>query len=116
VERDAVERSGAITDRYLDHVVEITRELQGCGERLIQALRARDDDRLQGFRSKAADGLEAFLSEEGFIDPRPILEESELVARVLAVPAAGRLPERVAAECLHRWWSLCGGPTTRHPG
>jgi uncharacterized protein YhaN len=107
VDRDAIEQSGAVSGRYLDDVVEIASELGGDGERLIEVLRARNDERLQGFRSKAAEGLEGFLIEEGYIDPRPILEESDIVARGLANPAAARLPERVAAECVHHWWSLC---------
>ena len=107
MEREAVERSDAVSERYLDAVVEIARELGGDGQRLIEVLRARDDERLQGFRTKTAEGLEGFLVEEGYIDPRAILEQSDVAARVLATPAAARLPEPVAAECVHRWWSLC---------
>jgi hypothetical protein len=107
VGRDAIERHGGVSKGYLDHVVDIARELGGDGERLIEALRARKDERLQRFRAATTEGLEGFLIEEGYIDPRPVLEESDIVARALATPAAASLPERVAAECLHRWWSLC---------
>jgi hypothetical protein len=37
-----------------------------------------------------------------------VLDESDLTARVLMVPAAGRLPAQVVAACIHRWWRLCG--------
>ena len=106
VDRAALERSGAVSDRYLDGVVELTRELASTGEGLIEALRARDDERLQGFRTKAADSLETFLTEEGYIDPRPILDEPALLARVLATPAAAPLPEPAAAQWVSRWWRL----------
>jgi energy-coupling factor transporter ATP-binding protein EcfA2 len=110
VDRDAIERGG-VSKHYLDDVVQIARELGGDGERLIEALRARSDERLRGFRTNAADGLEAFLIEEDYLDPRPILGESDVLGRMLATPAAAHLPEPVAAECAHRWWSLCEGST-----
>jgi exonuclease SbcC len=106
VDRAALEQSGAVSPRYLEDVVAIARELGGDGERLIEALRDRDDPRLQGFRTKATNALEAFLTDEGHMDPRPTLDESEIVIRILATPAADRLPETVATECAHRWWSL----------
>ena len=73
MDRDAIERHGGVSESYLDGVVEIARELGGDGEGLIEALRARDDERLQRFRSKTTEGLESFLIEEGYIDPRSIL-------------------------------------------
>lgn len=107
VDREALERSDAVSAHYLEDVVAIARELSGDGARLIAALHARDDERLRGFLSKKADALESFLVEEGYIDPRPIPGEPDVAVRAVATPAAARLPERLAAECLHRWWSLC---------
>ena len=112
VDRDALERSGAVSDRYLDGVAEVAGELASDGESLIEALRARDDERLQGFRTKAADALEAFLTEEGHIDPRPTLDEPALLARVLATPAAAQLPDPAAAEWVFRWWRLAASSTS----
>ena len=107
VDRDTIEQSGAVSPRYLEDVVAIARERAGDGERLIDVLRDRNDERLQGFRSKATDTLETFLVDEGCIDPRPVLEEAGVITRAMAIPAAASLPEPVAAECVHRWWSLC---------
>jgi len=107
VNRDTIEQSGAVSPRYLEDVVAIARERAGDGERLIDVLRDRNDERLQGFRAKATDTLETFLVDEGCIDLRPVLEEAGVITRTMAIPAAARLPEPVAAECVHRWWSLC---------
>ena len=85
----------------------IAGELGGNGVRLVEALRARGDERLQGFRGKSADKLESFLIDAGYLDPRPLLTEPDVVVRTMATPAASRLPGRVASECVRRWWSLC---------
>jgi len=86
VDRATVEESDVISERYLEDVVDIARELEGDGERLIEALRDRGDPRLQGFRTRVIAAFEAFLTDEGHLDPRPPLDES---------------------ECVHRWWRLC---------
>jgi hypothetical protein len=108
VTREAIEASGEISDRYLDPVADIAGELEGDAVRLIEIMRARDDERLQGFRAKTTEALEAYLTDNAYIDPKPVLDESDLTARVLMVPAAGRLPAQVVAACIHRWWRLCG--------
>ena len=112
VDREAIERSGCVSERYLEDVIEIAREIGGDGEHVVEALRARDDERLQGFRTKAAEAFESFLTEEGYIDPRPILAEADLVVLVLGTPVAARLPQGMAAGCVHRWWSLCERATS----
>ncbi len=106
VDREVIERSDAVSDRYRDPVCEIARELAGDAEGLIDALGTRSDRRPQGFRSAAAKKLEAFLLDEGYIDPNPILDHADVIARALGMPAAGRLPDDVRSEFLHRWWAL----------
>lgn len=106
VDGQAIEDSSAVTSRYMGHVVDICTELEGDGERLVQALRARTDPRLPGFRANATDALEKYLIDESYIDPRPVLSESDLSMRVLADPSMAQLPAEVAAECVHRWWTF----------
>jgi hypothetical protein len=106
VEWDVIERSGAVTPKYLDAVNELVAELDGNGIRLIAELKARNDDRVRGFMTKKAEALEKVLIDEGYIDERPILDESEVLTRTLSVPAANELPEKVVSECIHRWWNL----------
>ena len=106
VDRKAIERSQAISDRYLDAVAAVAAELGGSATLLLEALRARGDARLRGFRTKAAEDLESFLSEASFLDPRPVLGEADITARMASTPAASRLPQQMAAVCSHRWWRL----------
>ena len=98
---------GNVSERYLDDVAQIAHELSGDAARLIDALRTRNDARLQGFRAKAATDFEAFLTAEGYLDDRPVLGASDIRTQLLATPAASRLPDAIVAEFSQRWWSLC---------
>ena len=113
VDRDAIVESGAISDRFLEAVVEIANELQGDAGRLIECLRERGDERLGGFRSNSTERIESFLTEQGYRDEQAPLDEGELAARAMASPAAVRLPADIAAECLHRWWRLAAALASR---
>ena len=65
-------------------------------ERLLDALRSREDERLKGFRSNAFEKLERYLRENGYVDEHLVLDGEELRLRALASPAATHL----AVECL----------------
>ncbi len=106
VDRDVLEASSAVTATFFERVVEVAAELEGDAKALIEAMRSRRDERLSSYRSQAADKLEAFLVDEGHIDRRPVLDEGEICACVMASLAAARLPGDLAAECVHRWWTL----------
>jgi DNA repair protein SbcC/Rad50 len=106
VDRDALYASEAITDRFMDGVVALTEELGGDAEKLLLAIRSRNDERLSGFRKNALGKLEQFFFESGYIDNSPMLNEEELRIRILASPAANHLPDSDADECLNRWWVL----------
>jgi hypothetical protein len=105
VDREALEHSGALSERYLDDVVAIADELIGDSEKLLAALRASKDPRLKGFRRSSFEGVERYLRDNGYLDDAPVLDESELRLRALASPAANELPEGVASACLNRWWT-----------
>ncbi len=109
VDRDALENSGALSERFLDDVVAIAKELDGDPETLLTMLETNKDPRLKGFRRSSADSLERFLRDNGYLDDRPILNEDEVRLRALATPAANELPEGIASECLHRWWAWASG-------
>ena len=104
VGRDALGDSGALTERFLDDVVSIARELDGDPERLVAALGEKKDPRLRGLRSSSARALKHYLIENGYLDDRPILTEGDLQLRALTTPAANRLPDGIASGCLKRWW------------
>jgi len=100
------EASDAVSDTYLEAVVEVALELEGDARALIAALRARKDSRLSGFRTKSADDLERFFVEHGQLDDKPILNEAQIIDRAIGTPAANQLSPKVAADLVHQWWQL----------
>ena len=105
VDREALEDSGALSERYLGDVVAIAEDLGGDPEKLLDVLGASKDPRLKGFRRSRFDNLERYLHENGYLDDLPVLSEDELRLRALASPAANKLANGVASDCLHRWWT-----------
>lgn len=98
VDRIALERSGAVSDRFLGPVTELAESLAGDGIGVITALRAGEVSR---FRSGNIDELEQWLQAEGFIDPAEPLSPDDRERRTL-LDAAGRAePEDV--RMLVRW-------------
>lgn len=104
VDRDVLVQSRAVSGRYLDDVVAISRERDDDPDELLAALRERTDNRLKGFRQSSADSLEGYLRDNGCLDNRPVLGESELKLGALTSPPANELPDGVARELLNRWW------------
>ncbi len=106
VGRLELEQSGAVSEKYLDEVVAVAAEFDGDAGRLLTSLRERKDPRLSGYRSKSTEALERFFVKQGHLDDKLILGETQLLACVIATPAANQLSSEVAAELLHQWWSL----------
>ena len=104
VDRDALARSGAVSDIFLDRVSGIADDLGGDAQELMAALRDRSDPRLSRFRRGSSDALEEYLLDSGCLDDRVVLDESGLTLRALASPSANELPEGIAGALLHRWW------------
>ncbi len=108
VGREVLEESEALTDRYLDDVVAIARDLEGDAKRLVAALDGNQDPRLRGFRKSNVERLQLYLAETGYLDDRPVLDEDDLRLRAQITPAAGRLPVGIANDCLRRWYAWAG--------
>ena len=108
VDFDALKDSGALSQRYLDDVVAIARELHGDAEKLLAVLGERADPRLKGFRMSSLEGLQSYLTEREYLDERPIFSENELRLHALSSPAANELAGSVASDYLHRWWQWAG--------
>ena len=104
VDRAALEESGVLTERFLEDVASIAREVDGDAKRLVEALGENRGPRLRSFRRSSAERLRRHLVESGCLDERPILTEGELQLRALTSPAANGLPGGVARGCLKRWW------------
>ncbi|MFP8871699.1 MAG: hypothetical protein VCB43_09890, partial [Myxococcota bacterium] len=107
VGRIEIEASGAVSNTFIDKVVEIGGELSGDAQRLIAVLRGRHDERLSGFRANATVKLEQFFIDQGYIDARPVLGEEQLVERAISTPAANLLTAKRASELTALWWTLC---------
>jgi hypothetical protein len=111
VDRDVIEQSETVSERYIDAVAAMARALDGDAQRVLDELRSPSVDHkesLKGMRGRDdnADKLEIHLIESGYLDPDPILSEADVTARVLASPAVARLPRGFAAEAARRWWLL----------
>ncbi len=106
VDRDVLEASGSVGEKYFEHTVAISSEQHWSGPALVELLKSRGDERLKGFQRKSAEKLEQFLLDGGYIDERPVLDEGTVRLEAMASPAGAELSAEVAGECLHRWWTL----------
>ncbi len=106
--REALAESG-VTDKFLDGVSSLAEELHWNAARLLEALDARNDDRVKGFRAKALDQMRERLTATGHLDPRPAIEEHEVRARVLAAAGndiqQGILPLSEVSNLVDRLWN-----------
>jgi exonuclease SbcC len=106
VARVEIEESGAVSEKYLEAVVEVARELGGDASLLVAALKERKDSRLAGYRKKSALELEEFFIDRGYIDDKEIPTEKDAVDRAIGTPAANQLSPKIAAELVHQWWTF----------
>ena len=104
VDADILRESDLKTSKYLDAVVDITREHNGDASRLLAILETRADTRLKGIHANSIARLRRYLADERCIDERPILGQNEVRLHALSSPAANGLANGIANECLHRWW------------
>jgi hypothetical protein len=112
VGRSELERSQAVSEKYLDAMVEIARESGGDASLVLAILHERKDSRLRGYRLKSTEDLERFFQEEGYVDEAPIRSEQEIVERVLGTPATTALTPRISANLVHEWWTLAAAVTS----
>ena len=82
VDRDALERSGAISDRFMERVEELRQQCAGRPGDLLAAV-----ELLPRFRAEARAALRDFLEREGYIDPRDPLDEVRIRTGLLVALA-----------------------------
>lgn len=102
VDRKAFEETDAITDTFIDGVTEIAKELDGDAGALLEVIRERSDERVEGFYSSKADDLEAYFLEHGYLVRQDPLAPEEMWQRVLADLAEERAEGVVSDEELER--------------
>jgi uncharacterized protein YhaN len=90
VDREALERSGAISQVFMGRVEEKRQEVNGDPERLLAAV-----DGLPRFRDDALAAFREFLEREGYLDSREPLEEARVRVELLAALA----PDLRAGNC-----------------
>lgn len=104
----ALDRSGAVSDKFMDHVTELAESLNGDGAALIEALRV---GKVAWFHSDKRDDLEQWLEAEGYIDPEEPLAPEDRQRQTLMDTADRAAPEEIRE--IVRW--LEAGLNSRAP-
>jgi energy-coupling factor transporter ATP-binding protein EcfA2 len=78
VDREALERSGAISATFFDRVETLRAD---CGGRAVALLDAVEG--LPRFRTDSLAAFRAFLEEDGYLDPRPPLDDAAIRGELL---------------------------------
>lgn len=94
VDRDALQRSQAVSERQLDLVVELADACSGRAELLLDQLRAKV---VSGFGPRRLEQLQAFFVAEGYLDERTPPTPDELRLRMLAAVSSHVSPARIDA-------------------
>ncbi|MCF7890071.1 AAA family ATPase [Candidatus Bipolaricaulota bacterium] len=81
IDRTVLERSGAITENFMDEVVELVRETNGEPEQVINRL---EKGEVPGFRTDKKNELEDFLEENDYIKDGDKLSREEIKTRLLS--------------------------------
>ena len=95
LDRGVLIDSRAVSDTFLDEVSELAAALNGDPASLIEALRAGEVKR---FQTAKIEQLEEFLTEQGYLDDRPVLDREEILTRALRAVAAEIEAENLTLE------------------
>ncbi len=80
VDRAALIASGAVSDRFLDEVDALCRDVSGDAGRIIEGL---SDKAVPGFRVNNLEALTVFFEEEGYLDRREPVTRGRLRVEIL---------------------------------
>ncbi|UCF69384.1 MAG: hypothetical protein JSV80_08970 [Acidobacteriota bacterium] len=112
LDREALAQSGAVSARFIDGLTALADDLGADARQLVRALEEREDARTKKFREDKLEKLVDFFEQRGYLDRREILDEAELLARVLVSVkghlAAGRLTHGAVADRVACLWRLVG--------
>jgi len=81
VDRKVIEASGAVTENFIEDVMDLVEACKGDPEKIIDGL---NQGKVSGFRSSKIDELESYFLQKKYISPEDQLTESELKTRMLA--------------------------------
>lgn len=81
VDRAVIESSGAVTENFIEDVMNLVEACEGDPGKIIDGL---IQGKVSGFRSSKIDELESYFHQKGYISREDQLTESELKTRMLA--------------------------------
>ena len=99
IDRSILERSGAVSDKFIDEVSALLGILENDPLQLTEQLRHAG---VTGFRQNKTEQLEEYLRREGFIDDRPLIPEDKIWERVKNYGFNNRIEASMAEEFLKR--------------
>lgn len=106
-DRQALEASGAVSKRFIDEVTQLSSDVGGDAERIIEGLRDRQVDR---FHTAKMNELKEYFEEHGYIDPAEPLEPEQVRIRVMRRLIGADVPrEEAASEAAALLGRLSGG-------
>lgn len=99
IDRNVLEESGAVSEKFIDAVYEKLKELNRNPAKLLEALR---NSEVSGFRTNKMDDLENYLLEQGYLDTREPLDGAEILIRLQALLSNQKI-SREEAERFLEW-------------
>jgi len=109
--REVLAKAG-VSDKFIDRVADLARDLDWDAKRLVEALELRGDERVRGFRKAAVEAVRESLMDSRHLDPAEPLDEQAVLARVLAAAnepiKSGALDVDEVRHLFSRFWGLCG--------
>jgi len=76
---------GGVSEKYIDPVLEIARELAYNPKQLLEVLTAKEDERLKGFRQTALTKLQSIFLDEGYLDLRSPVSPEDFQINLLKI-------------------------------
>ncbi len=81
IDRRDLERSGAVNETFIDQVSEKLQELNGCPQKLLDALK---NGEVRRFLTRNRNALEDYFYAEGVLDGEEPVAEEEIIDRLMA--------------------------------
>jgi len=101
-------RDAGVTETFIDRITLLAEDLKFDAKALVQALEARKDERVSGFRRHVIEEIREYLEGEGFLDPSEPLTGDEARKKVLVevddLIRRGVLSAKDFKTLLSRFW------------
>lgn len=107
VDREVLEASEPISDRFIDEASELATSVDGKPEPILDGL----SNDVSYFRDENVENLRTYLREEGFLDPRPTRPDKQIHSEVVDCYCQNGLSPETATEATARLFSrISAGP------